>query len=608
VKIERYGNTVDVEALQQSVTDTRKAYQTEKATIEAAVEYQRVARQDPGRAQGRLETFKEYAGIDWNRLLALKDATPAEIRAAQSRLDMLGLTLNITAVASEAKEPAFARFDPANPKALAAHNEDHYRRQLLTNIDKVRQGLAAAGECAAVANFPMASLDAIEAIAKKDLEVLPKASDAFSAAKSWWQPGPPTLDQLPASRVLAPNDFATAAREIGRLLDNPRLEADLAVAAGKLGAADRAAFERDVQSYARLADEALAAPDYARNPRMMAEDRATYRARKFGTTNRNQESKRLLGGALQPVLADPRSLGSVLVREFLREVGVPADVSRGWRGTPEAVGEALAGEALVPLRAANEQIPENARYTRFVPLETTRALAQDITRAVVEGRYENWRAETPEGRQQLALLTPEQRVLWLGPGVSAKLEIDGATLSTHNVRGFERFWATKVGGPSHGFDSFASQCWLALATNPRNDIIAVDDPRWGNVASRSYSRVLRNETMGHTCMMLEGTQTDFPYRRFGLESAMEAAVLKHAIVQAQQLGLPLELTSFWNAAINKLGLEGQWRSSTYVLEPSVLIEAGDAVGVGHDRVQRERFEFRGERFIVDLKRLPDALK
>ena len=52
------------------------------------------------------------------------------------------------------------------------------------------------------------------------------------------------------------------------------------------------------------------------------------------------------------------------------------------------------------------------------------------------------------------------------------------------------WWATKIGGPSHGFD-LEGQCLLPLLCNARHKVILVSDPGWPHHPSgRAHFRLL----------------------------------------------------------------------------------------------------------------------
>merc|ERR1712196_127472 len=79
----------------------------------------------------------------------------------------------------------------------------------------------------------------------------------------------------------------------------------------------------------------------------------------------------------------------------------------------------------------------------------------------------------------------------------------------HGELGF--FWATKIGGPSHGFD-YEAQCLLPLLCNARHKVILVTIPEWqAHPVGRAHFRMLWTASSA-------GEQVDRPQARLFLEA------------------------------------------------------------------------------------------
>merc|ERR1712187_213823 len=99
------------------------------------------------------------------------------------------------------------------------------------------------------------------------------------------------------------------------------------------------------------------------------------------------------------------------------------------------------------------------------------------------------------------------------------------------------FWATKIGGPSHGFD-FEGQCLLPLICNARHKVILVSDPGYPyHPVGRAHFRLLWTKDDNRPVLWLETVNRDFraevDSRFYGL------AVLKHAVAKSNALGIML---------------------------------------------------------------------
>lgn len=569
------------------------------------------------------EAASKSSPVDWSRFDRLRSATREQLERAIGQFRAIDrLDLDFQKLVSGLHYLGTG----IDVEKLPDHDARmHYfdREESLKLISAIRRGLEAAGDCPATANFPSEQLTMLEGQLREDLALLlqvkgkgvatpPSMTQAPKGGGYGYGPvGDPSPEMLPPVKaVLA--EHVRSLDDSGRILEErlqaPGLAKTLAAVAAPLPADRREELGRLLGAYAILADEAVHAPDYQKDPMGWGPDhRQAYRARKepgFGNTSalRRQISRASLyaplvelQGAKDPV----RELEKALARELLREIGVPESAARGWGVKTDAVVAALEGEAFLPLRALNERAPYHIGKEHSGEMST---VVRELTRAVVEGRFEEWRASHPASEEQLAPLTPAQREVWLGT-VSTRHQAPGKDgkaieLETLEPRGFEMFWATKVGGPSHGFDTM-TQCCVPLLTNARNNTIVVKDPRWPNFAGRTYLRLVELAKTREPVLFLESSHRDFPYPGSKLET--EKAIIKHAIEKAKAMNVRLVLSGRNDQTIQALGVPGEWRNEQYRLAPSLLNEAASVFGP-HDWVQKA-VEVRGAsstQYFVDL--------
>jgi hypothetical protein len=125
-----------------------------------------------------------------------------------------------------------------------------------------------------------------------------------------------------------------------------------------------------------------------------------------------------------------------------------------------------------------------------------------------------------------------------------------AGLQTHEDEPGELgfFWATKIGGPSHGFD-FEGQCLLPLLANARNKVILVSDPNWpAHPVGRAHFRLLwtASEATGtpEPRLWLEAVNMDFDAAGVLDQRAtalLQQAALQHAVEKAEGMCVPLSV-------------------------------------------------------------------
>merc|ERR1712136_68548 len=136
------------------------------------------------------------------------------------------------------------------------------------------------------------------------------------------------------------------------------------------------------------------------------------------------------------------------------------------------------------------------------------------------------------------------------------------------------FWATKIGGPSHGFD-YEAQCLLPLLANARHKVILVTDPvAWPfHPMCRAHWRLLWTA-------LPDGTPTPNPEPRLWLEAVNADFGARSANV--------VEQTAMAKAVAMERDTGGVvWQThECFLLRPSNgVCEASDYLSNKHDWVQ-----------------------
>merc|ERR1719291_38529 len=143
--------------------------------------------------------------------------------------------------------------------------------------------------------------------------------------------------------------------------------------------------------------------------------------------------------------------------------------------------------------------------------------------------FSRWRYESDAGTEQLRGLTPEQIDLWRRPWSMDHGDRFAELRSHEDANGeFGFFWATKVGGPSHGFD-FEGQCLLPLLANARHKVVLVTAEEFPhNPCGRAHFRLLwvAGTEPPKAVLWLEGVHMDFGAGRV---PRLDGAVLEHAV-------------------------------------------------------------------------------
>ncbi len=496
------------------------------------------------------------------------------------------------------------------------------------NLDSLEKALEEVSKSTRVAGLdPDVALKPVRAFLASASTTFERLGGKRMSTQAWkpasYQPKVLALESLPESRI--PSAESLASPQAAAKLVAERLGEDkLAEALAKVAAGGPPELAQEVLAgLALLADEVAHAPDYMRAPGLRGENRAHYRARKHGAEkavdvdSQTAAKRALADDLLRAARGGLAPLGDVLAKHFLAGAYLPAPLAEDWlrearqKGLPveRLVHEALRGEAYLPLRALNAHAALGGTHFDAArpPPDLAVPLMRQLTRAVFEGRFEAWRLELPTSVAQLEHLSPAQRQAWLADDHSVTLSVKGddgkpVEVKTREAHGFERFWSTRVGGPSHGMDS--GLCIVGLLTNARNDTVVVEDPRWRNDAARTYTRLLQLEDTGAPVMLLEGPHTDFELPYGAGREQYFTALIKHAVQKARKLGVQLCLSSELGQLIAKLQLPGQYKDPTYRLAPSALLENASIFGP-HDWLQPkvEARKMRAPQFFVDLDKV-----
>eukprot|EP00928_Gymnodinium_smaydae_P063619 TRINITY_DN4713_c0_g1_i1.p1 TRINITY_DN4713_c0_g1~~TRINITY_DN4713_c0_g1_i1.p1 ORF type:complete len:593 (-),score=67.12 TRINITY_DN4713_c0_g1_i1:18-1796(-) len=270
-----------------------------------------------------------------------------------------------------------------------------------------------------------------------------------------------------------------------------------------------------------------------------------------------------------------------IITAFVREIGASCT---DHRATFSGVLAALEGELLHPLRALNEAGSDMHRtYSRMpLPADKIDDAVASITEHVLLGAFKEWRYSNSVGQRQLEGLTEQQIDLWKHATSSVfgdlRVHEDEA-----NELGF--FWATKIGGPSHGFD-FEGQCLLPLLSNARHKVVLVSDPSYPHhPVGRAHFRLLWTHEGNYPFLWLETINKDF---RADVDSQYWGwAVLEHVVAKAEAMGVVLSCVSQLQRPLAELAQERgaavRVSSDCMVLRPSNgVVEASDYLSPKHD--------------------------
>lgn len=310
-------------------------------------------------------------------------------------------------------------------------------------------------------------------------------------------------------------------------------------------------------------------------------------------------------------MCDPATVEAAIVDIFLGEIGA-GDTDTAAAGVAEfasfeGVQCALTAELLLPLRAFNEG--EEFMHQTYggdpVPDEPIRATLQDLFKAVLSERngFAKWRYENAVGLEQLRGLSPEQTAMWRQPLSISHEDLQSAQTHEGDEGELGFFWATKIGGPSHGFD-YEAQCLLPLLTNARHKVVLVSIPDWpAHPVGRAHFRLLW--TAGHDGsilaapeprLWLEATNLDFAAEQSEIadKRACTLAVLRHAILKSDEMQVPLSVSDRLSRPLSFVVEEYAFEGGVHMVEECLalrpsngVLEASDYLSCRHDWVQLE---------------------
>ena len=280
---------------------------------------------------------------------------------------------------------------------------------------------------------------------------------------------------------------------------------------------------------------------------------------------------------------------AALADAFAREVSASSAARAG--ADAAAVRAALAGELVLPLRALNEDRGRSMTLTFnkvALPAERIAACVDAITSHVLDGSYARWRygEGNPVGARQLEGLSDEQKALWAEP---TRSEAGGGVVVHEDAPGeLGLFWATKIGGPSHGFD-YEGQCLLPLLANARHKVLLVSDPSWaqGYPTGRCHFRLLWEGDA--PCLWVEGVHADFCAPG---GDGWDRAVIAHACRKAEAMACRLSVEEHQAGALREVAADAArvraGARQRLTLRPSNgVVEASDYLSSKHDWLQIE---------------------
>jgi len=293
---------------------------------------------------------------------------------------------------------------------------------------------------------------------------------------------------------------------------------------------------------------------------------------------------------------------AAVVEAFLTEIGAPTNGQIARSATFAGVSAALGKELLLPLRALLEGQNYMCRTHNGegVPAGAIATAVQDLITATLSkpGGFSEWRYNNSVGAEQLRGLSQDQLQKWKEPTSM----LHAGHLRTHEDEEGELgfFWATKIGGPSHGFD-IGGQCLLPLLANARNKVVLVSHPDWpAYPAGRAHLRLLWTAPrVGATPtprLWLEALNCDFDAVGFVDSAEISRAALRHAVEKAETMRAALsvdpvlihELAAASSQRAQFQGGKGvvEFACERLALRPSNgVCEASDCLSKKHDWVQ-----------------------
>lgn len=318
--------------------------------------------------------------------------------------------------------------------------------------------------------------------------------------------------------------------------------------------------------------------------------------------HRREESRRRLVRAVQAIVNGAVNPEDCVTSIFVSEIGLIVDSPPGDAASFKGVKAALAAELLLPLRALCEGLLLSEREVLTinrlpVPRDAMRRTVHDIVSSVLSSPdgFTRWRYSNNVGQEQLRGLTRSQLEEWQ----RATNFRHTADLRTHEDAEGELgfFWATKIGGPSHGFD-YEGHCLLPLLANARHKVLLVSDPTSAHLPSgRCHWRLVwtADRQQPEPRLWLEALHTDFGIQEqqsAERQNSWHLAVLTHALTKANLMGTVLSVGPHYCEALRHLkmtlGLTGSiWVAQEFILlRPSNgVVEASDELSAKHDWCQ-----------------------
>lgn len=316
---------------------------------------------------------------------------------------------------------------------------------------------------------------------------------------------------------------------------------------------------------------------------------------------RAERSRSRLESALLSISRGELDCQTAVRTAVVLEIGLQMDGRVARMSSFDGCSAAMEAELLLPLRAYNEaqRCMHRTHAGEPVPADKIAEVVESITMATLSrpGGFADWRYGNPVGQEQLRGLTSLQTALWR---VATSMQHKSGLRTHEDAEGeLGFFWATKIGGPSHGFD-FEAQCHLPLLANARHKVVLLSDPEWRHgPAGRAHFRLLWSAG-------LEGNPATILEPRLWLEavnicfSAVDTvhqenfvpAFLRHAIAKADAMEVPLlvdpRLTQVLLAVAQDFGsggAVGQIHERLVLRPTNGVCEASDYLSNRHDWVQ-----------------------
>lgn len=227
----------------------------------------------------------------------------------------------------------------------------------------------------------------------------------------------------------------------------------------------------------------------------------------------------------------------------------------------------------MPLRSLNVNIPEfNKNMTNKLDRDRIKKFLFELQNSMFKGNYVDFKFKSID--KQLSHLSLFNRHLWK---YQYKVLHDLNNITTEGDDNYYiYFWATKIGGPSHGFD-IGPQCLYSLLGNARNKVILLYNKELNDYVARSYLRVLKTDN--ECILFLEEVQFNekYVYNNYKLKKIWKQYIIEHAYKRSKLLNIKLAIPWIKNKPKKKLRI---------ILDPSdAILEASDYICNKHDWVQ-----------------------